>query len=476
MDSCARFGVVDEADVGVVSFVSSSPGCGGVLKSVPEDFVVSEIRSSGEVVQLPTTVAKADEKACDNSDLLTFVLHKKGVDTLEALAQISQLSCVASSRFGIAGIKDSWAVTTQDVTAWGVRVGVIQAAIKDLEHIQAAGFQPADKMLRPGHNYGNRFKLRLRNIEKGQELRLGPIFRHLREHGFVNYIGLQRFGKAGVRSPDVGRAILQQDYVRCVETILLPERHEKLKIREAPWVETWMRTGNANAALRAGVPQRAWVERRLLETIAASYTQSGHDAATVPNWEEICRRAFLGLPKNIRCIYVHSYLDKLWNLAATDRLRLSPDKILVGDWVCIGYPCSMDRAVMVKTDEEAAEYCIQDLVLPRLGHDVELPGNELAILMRQYLQYDGLSFEDLWYEAGEDTVELLRTTLRHVISRPEDLHWRVGPDPDDDAFVHVKCTFNLRTGQYATMVMREVMSTKPRHPPVARHVVFSDSD
>ncbi|CAJ1453715.1 unnamed protein product, partial [Effrenium voratum] len=42
--------------------------------------------------------------------------------------------------------------------------------------------------------------------------------------------------------------------------------------------------------------------------------------AAPQTWAETAREAFLKLPRTIRALYVHAYIDRLWNLAATERL------------------------------------------------------------------------------------------------------------------------------------------------------------
>jgi hypothetical protein len=40
------------------------------------------------------------------------------------------------------------------------------------------------------------------------------------------------------------------------------------------------------------------------------------------DWQAACRDSFLSLPKTLRLLYVHAYLDRLWNLNVSQRVRL----------------------------------------------------------------------------------------------------------------------------------------------------------
>ena len=104
MDCGSIRGIADEADCGISAFANLElEPIGGSLKSFPEDFVVEE---------LPL------EDGEDNEDLpfLRFRLKKRGVDTLEAVDALANACRLPAQKFGFAGIKDSFAITTQYLT------------------------------------------------------------------------------------------------------------------------------------------------------------------------------------------------------------------------------------------------------------------------------------------------------------------------------------------------------------------------
>ena len=103
------------------------------------------------------------------------------------------------------------------------------------------------------------------------------------------------------------------------------------------WAEVYRCTHSAEAALRRLPEGSCWAERRLLRALAKRQEVDGGTAATAAmtmagrwqektlkggTWKEVTKEAFLGLPRTIRALYAHSYVDRLWNLAATERMAL----------------------------------------------------------------------------------------------------------------------------------------------------------
>lgn len=55
-----------------------------------------------------------EEEASDALPFLRFRLTKRGLDTLEAVDALANACHLSAQKFGFAGIKDSFAITTQD--------------------------------------------------------------------------------------------------------------------------------------------------------------------------------------------------------------------------------------------------------------------------------------------------------------------------------------------------------------------------
>ena len=156
------------------------PGIGGRLKVEPEDFVVDEIPSyepSGTGEHLFLWIEKRD---LPHDLLLQFLSKELGIPAQD---------------IGVAGIKDRRAVTRQYVSVPTRLAGQIeQLASEQLRVLRAA---PHGNKLRTGHLRGNRFRILVRDVTEDAEVRANEILNVLRESGFPNYYGDQRFGHEG---------------------------------------------------------------------------------------------------------------------------------------------------------------------------------------------------------------------------------------------------------------------------------------
>ena len=93
----------------------------GVLKHIPEDFIVEEIDSSGIVVGIDVGYSYTG----GNGDFLHLVMKKKGVDTISAVMQICSMLRLSDGRVNYAGVKDKDAVTAQRISIYKMDRGSV---------------------------------------------------------------------------------------------------------------------------------------------------------------------------------------------------------------------------------------------------------------------------------------------------------------------------------------------------------------
>ncbi|NMA28197.1 MAG: tRNA pseudouridine(13) synthase TruD [Burkholderiales bacterium] len=154
---------------------SGLPGLGGVLRLVPEDFVVVEIPSyepSGEGEHLYLEVTKTD------------------LTTPAMVGTLAQALEVPLEEIGYGGLKDRRAVTTQRVS---VPASAEVTRLKDLP-FQCRVLGRHSNKLRRGHLAGNRFRVRVRQAHPEWRTRARAILEALRQSGLANFYGPQRFG------------------------------------------------------------------------------------------------------------------------------------------------------------------------------------------------------------------------------------------------------------------------------------------
>ena len=89
--------------------------------------------------------------------------------------------------------------------------------------IKCGNFVLADEGLKLGDLNGNRFTLVLRQVE-GDDLTIEKCVNSLKEKGFINYYGLQRFGTTEVSTHEIGLQLLKNNFKEAVNLILKPRK------------------------------------------------------------------------------------------------------------------------------------------------------------------------------------------------------------------------------------------------------------
>ncbi len=171
---------------------SNVPGIGGQIRTVPEDFQVEE-----RPLYLP----------CGDGEHLYITITKRGLSTPDLVRRLSSTLGVKAQAIGVAGLKDSRAVTTQMVSLQGVTPEQVSGLKADdtLQKVQILGRHR--NRLRTGHHAGNRFRLVIRNVADHARETVPAVLQQLSARGVPNYFGPQRQGKTG-DNYQIGAALL----------------------------------------------------------------------------------------------------------------------------------------------------------------------------------------------------------------------------------------------------------------------------
>ena len=164
---------------------SHIPSIGGVIRQCPEDFEVEEIPAY-------------HPDLCPDRHLL-FVLKKRELTSDDAVTMIAQHCQIPTNEFGIAGLKDKYAITKQWVSA----PASAAAKLASFSHpkIEIGPQFAHSHKLRRGHLRGNRFVITIRNPAPPIEQSIAYATLKLNEictNGLSNHFGPQRFGKDGL--------------------------------------------------------------------------------------------------------------------------------------------------------------------------------------------------------------------------------------------------------------------------------------
>ena len=148
-------------------------------------------------------------------NFLQFTLLKENCDTINATSYMAKTLKLknGASAFGYAGTKDKRAVTAQKMTVYRKRPSEI-ARVNGTNNpftLRVGDFTYVDAPIKLGENNGNHFEITLRNVNRTTEEILESC-NATKNAGFINYFGLQRFGKGKRKSHELGKAIFQSNY------------------------------------------------------------------------------------------------------------------------------------------------------------------------------------------------------------------------------------------------------------------------
>lgn len=175
-------------------YFTSEEGIGGLVKDRPEDFLVDELplyepAGSGEHLYL-----RVEKVATSHSELISVIRRRFGVTERE---------------IGFAGMKDKQAVTRQTVSVHVLK----DPPDLDLGHerIRVLWAARHRNKLRLGHLHGNRFSIRVREVNPVRVTSVLRLLKGLERTGFPNYYGDQRFGYRR-NTHRLGALLLADDY------------------------------------------------------------------------------------------------------------------------------------------------------------------------------------------------------------------------------------------------------------------------
>ncbi|MGQ0812700.1 MAG: tRNA pseudouridine(13) synthase TruD [Nitrospiraceae bacterium] len=161
---------------------ASLPGIGGRIRTTPEDFQVEE-----KPLYVP----------CGAGEHLYLKITKRGLSTPDLVLRLASTCGVKAKSIGVAGLKDSRAVTTQMVSIQGISVEDVSRIKVDDRLVAVELLGRHRNRLRTGHHAGNTFHLVVREVEPHAIDTVPLALDILARKGAPNYFGQQRQGRAG---------------------------------------------------------------------------------------------------------------------------------------------------------------------------------------------------------------------------------------------------------------------------------------
>ncbi|XP_036107656.1 pseudouridylate synthase 7 homolog-like protein [Molossus molossus] len=393
-----------------------------------------------------------------------FTLRKENLEMFEAVGVLAVKLGVIPSDFSYAGLKDKKAITYQSMVVRKVTPERLKDIEKEIEkkRMNVFNIRSVNDSLRLGQLKGNHFDIVIRNLKNqindsaNLRERILEAIENVKNKGFVNYYGPQRFGMGRkVHTDQIGLALLKSEMGKAVKLFLTPEDLDDPVNRAKKY---FLQTEDAKGTLSL-MPEFKVRERALLESL--------HRFGMT---EEGCIQAWFSFPHSMRIFYVHAYSSKVWNEAVSYRLATYGSRVVEGDLVCLDedgddehFP--NNKVHLVTEEEESANtYAIHQVVLPVLGYNIQYPKNKAGLWYQEVLSRDGL-------QTCRFKVPALKLNVpgcyRKILKQPHNLSYQLIEEHDidgraegshiDEATLSLLISFDLDASCYATVCLREIM-------------------
>lgn len=405
---------------------SDLPGIGGQIKQDVSDFQVQEV---------PLYTPRG------TGTHLYFEVTKRGIPTPAAVDRIARHMNVPAMEIGFAGLKDAQAITTQIMSLEHADLEKLKGFKDDQMSVKVIGLH--DNKLRAGHLAGNRFVVRIREVNASQLPGARQILDVLLRRGVPNYFGEQRFGARG-NTAQLGELLVRNDLQKFIEAYL-----GQAQPTDPPDCKA------ARDAFDAGFFDRAldrWPRHYADERRALSaYKRKKHAGP-----------AMAAIDKRMKRLFVSAFQSEIFNQVLQRRLS-TLDKVFVGDMAQKSDSGGIFTVEDVAAEQPRAERFEISPTGPIIGFRSNLAGPETfspeaaasgeiipGQIEREVLASHHVDLEDFRH-VGTLKIKGTRRALRFAIDQCD---LSVGKDPRGD---FLELSFCAPSGCYATVVLREIM-------------------
>ena len=386
------------------------------IKTIPADFVVEEIPQYEFCGEGTHVYAFVQKKNMSTQDMMNLVARSVGVRTLDV---------------GYAGRKDARAITRQ----WISVEHIDPAKLSELESpkLKILEVTRHTNKLKVGHLKGNRFCIRLRNLNHPVQEAIPiatEIMENLSTKGVPNYFGPQRFGYRG-DSHLLGEAVIKKNTQDFFDILLgRPDL-------------------DANDEF---VPARELYEQGLYEEAFYEWHSAFGDhrkaLKTLMRLDGNTNRAFRQFDKHLLRLFVAAWQSDLFNRVLTARMP-DIDKLLDGD--------------MAYKHVNGASFCVEDAAAEQPRCDAfeisptgPLIGNRMKTLTGPAGEIENPLLDGV--DLNEDDRKRLNKFGGVGGRRPLRFHpeqTKIAASEDEHG-EYLELHFNLPSGCYATVLLQEI--------------------
>ena len=441
-----------EKFVGIEAYLAPKCiGTSGVYKHSPKDFIVKEITKDGQVLSIKENLTSLDFSDEMKDRYTTFNLVKVNKDTFDAIKEISRALHISPNHIHYSGLKDKCSISVQKLSIKGSHVEALKKL--KINEIFIKNITPTKKPVVMGSNRGNKFTITIRNIEKAPriEKKIDDVLKLLKEKGFLNYYGLQRFGTYRPNSHLIGRYMLEGNYRKAVEEFL-----STIYSSESLHIQSIRKLLGDDGDLQTAYdtfPKSMDYERKIIKHLL--------------NNKGDYEGAIYTLPESLIKLILSSFQSFLFNKILTRRIIkgysiFKPEK---GDVITI-----LDEVEGLITQirykygsyydeflEKALKLNRAAIIIPLIGYETNL--NDFPLVKRlldEILIEEGIDEEifgsELYYKYE------FKGSFRPILAKPIGLS--IKAFTEDEIFpnkLKLIIDFSLNRGSYATMLLRELL-------------------
>jgi TruD family tRNA pseudouridine synthase len=441
------------------------------------------------------------------------VVRKRQREHLGMINTISAILKCPSSDIGFAGMKDLQGITYQFGTINSHAVQRLQQHdnLNDIllqRGIQVVPLFTVPEPLNKGDLIGNSFEIIVRNVRRVQlefdksansttaaafpvkeslvpvdDNHLQFMMNRVQQNGFINFYGEQRVGDpghvsvVGVRAFDIGRAMLQQKYYDAIDLLITGRRlingiemiGNDVELFRRVWKET---NGDPIATMKAlptcknSVPRERAVLKGLVRygieqpLTALRCLQRNERLFFINAVRRDLKWYIFALSSHLahdsRSFRPFQYQSYVWNMMATERMKLFGNQVVAGDLI-VSADSNNKPVLVTETDlvnkVETGVFTMANVVLPMPGYDTIYPCNKIGELYQDFLRKEDVQFDKNSLNDESKT----RGSYRRVITYVENFSYHRLSHDSPSGDVNVKLKFSLSKGSYATMFLRELM-------------------
>ena len=386
--------------IGISIYCTGTEGTGGKIRSLPDQFFVSEILRENTLSKI------------SNSGIYTvYKLKKSGIDTNHALSEIFR-------RYGLRlkalGLKDANATTEQyvcDMTT-GRGIGNIETNRYTLEKI---GF--VQKPLTKRDMIGNNFRIK---IEDSSFTRISDF---KEQHSILNFYGYQRFGSRRPISHLIGKAILQKNFDYAIEVLL--SASSEYDFQENKKIRDMLKDKSNYSKMLTEIPPQMDIEKLVLKEIIE------HGDA---------KRALRAIHLPLRRFFVEAFKSYIFNRTVSKAYEYGEELLRPQeDDVCYDKDDNLGR---YQNDPQ------QRLAIPLVGYSYSKK-NRFNQEISQILDEEQVSPKDFFVKEMQEVSD-------------EGGFRQAAIQCTDFSISEPYLSFTLSRGSYATILLREII--KPMDP------------